>query len=72
MQVGVYTEYDEAGNITAGALYEQGLKIGEGVTNAEGKRTGEWKQFYADGAQIRRAFAEGKREALEVTRRRVN
>ena len=63
VRVGVYTEYDEAGNITAGALYEQGLKIGEGVTNAEGKRIGEWKQFYPDGAlKSEGAFAEGKRE----------
>ena len=63
VRVGVFHEYDESGKIIAGALYEQGIKIGEGITNSEGKRIGEWKQFYSDGAlKSEGAFGEGKRE----------
>ena len=63
VRVGVYTQYDNTGTIISGALYEQGFKIGEGITNAEGKRVGEWKQFYPDGAlKSEGDFAEGRRE----------
>ena len=63
VRVGVYTEFDEDGEIAFGALYENGLKIGEGITNAEGKRKGQWRQFYEDGAlKSEGAFTDGKRE----------
>jgi len=49
LREGVFTEYDEDGNIISGAVYEGGTQIAEGITNLEGKRIGIWKEFYPTG-----------------------
>ncbi len=47
---GVRREYDENGNITAGYLYDNGIKVAEGITREDGVRDGAWKMFYKDGS----------------------
>ncbi len=62
-RVGVFSEYDEEGMIISGALYEAGVKIGDGITNAQGQRIGFWRQFYSSGElKSEGAFSNGKRE----------
>lgn len=51
VRVGVYTEYNEQGSAVAGAVYEEGKKVADGITNAEGKRSGKWTQYYPSGAK---------------------
>lgn len=46
---GVRREYDEEGNIVAGAFFKDGNKIAEGITRNDGVRDGEWKDFYDNG-----------------------
>lgn len=53
---GVRRDYDLEGNIVSGAFYQDGEKVGEGITLKDGVRDGEWKEFYNNGA----LKAEGK------------
>lgn len=47
---GVRRDYDQEGNIVSGALYQDGEKVGEGITLEDGVRDGDWKEFYNNGA----------------------
>lgn len=47
---GVRRDYDREGNIVSGAFYEDGEKVGEGITLEDGVRDGEWQEFYNNGA----------------------
>jgi len=46
---GVRRDFDEEGNIVAGAVYKDGKKVAEGITKSDGVRDGDWKEFHADG-----------------------
>lgn len=46
---GVHREYDEEGNVIAGAIYENGIKLYEGIVDEEGRKQGPWKAFFATG-----------------------
>jgi len=62
-KVGVYTTYDEQGQILSGALYDNGMLIADGITGADGKRMGRWIQYYPSGARKSEGdYAEGLRE----------
>lgn len=47
---GVRREYSEEGEIVAGAVFENGKKIADGITGRDGVKHGDWKDFYPDGA----------------------
>ena len=49
-RVGVYTTYDERGEILSGAIYDGGVRIADGITGPDGKRMGRWVQYYSSGA----------------------
>ena len=56
---GVFREYSPEGNLVAGTLYVDGVRAGEGITDALGNRIGHWKLWYAEGG----LYAEGPYEA---------
>ncbi|MBX7050999.1 MAG: hypothetical protein K1X54_03090 [Flavobacteriales bacterium] len=46
---GNFREYDENGRETGGALFDNDVKVGEGMIDSLGRRIGSWKLFYHDG-----------------------
>ena len=57
---GVRREYDEQGNLVAGAYYENGLKTGSGITLTNGVRNGAWEEFFPDGSlRAEGSYADG-------------
>lgn len=46
---GNFREYDKSGNENGGALYDEDVKIGEGMIDSLGRRIGKWKLFYPEG-----------------------
>ncbi len=46
---GVRRDFDQEGNITSGALYEDGLKVADGITLEDGVRDGSWTTYYKNG-----------------------
>ncbi|MBI1266566.1 MAG: hypothetical protein GC193_03940 [Cryomorphaceae bacterium] len=60
---GVFREYNEEGVLSNGYLYEENLKIGEGVIDPEGKYQGPWKLFYPTGElRAEGSYVDGLRE----------
>lgn len=48
--VGTHRFYDGEGNIAGGKIYnDKGILLSEGIVDEEGKRQGDWKDFYASG-----------------------
>ncbi len=48
--VGTHRFYDDEGNIIDGKIYnDRGILLAEGIVDAEGKRQGDWKDYYASG-----------------------
>lgn len=48
--VGIHRRYDQNGNVTGSNIYNDAGKIvSEGIIDVEGKRSGEWKDYYPDG-----------------------
>jgi len=47
---GVRRDFDREGNIVSGAFFEDGEKVGEGITLEDGVRNGDWKLYYNNGA----------------------
>ncbi len=61
--VGLHQEFDEQGKVIAAIIYDDyGVKESEGLLDSEGRKTGEWKEFWDDGA-VRAAgsYKEGKK-----------
>jgi antitoxin component YwqK of YwqJK toxin-antitoxin module len=51
--VGIHRVFDKSGTVINGYLYsDEGVRLGEGIITAEGKKEGDWKYFSEDG-QIR-------------------
>lgn len=46
---GVHREYDKEGNVVASTIYDQGIKLFEGIVDGEGRKQGPWKHFYRSG-----------------------
>jgi antitoxin component YwqK of YwqJK toxin-antitoxin module len=60
---GIFREYDATGALVGGTLYVDGVRTGEGVTDALGNREGPWKLWYPDGSvQAEGVYAGGVRE----------
>lgn len=45
---GVWREFDEQGNVIKSQTYNKGALVGEGIVGTDGKRRGEYKEFYPD------------------------
>lgn len=45
---GVWREFDEDGNVINSQTYKNGALIGSGIVDTDGKRRGEYKEFYPD------------------------
>ena len=45
---GVWRDFDEDGNVIKSQTYKKGVLVGEGVVDTDGKRRGEYKEFYPD------------------------
>ena len=60
---GVFREYDLEGNLVGGAVYQNGTQVAEGITEANGLRSGAWKLFYDSGELFGEGgYEEGLRE----------
>lgn len=60
---GVFREYSPEGDLVAGTLYLDGVRAGEGVTDALGNRIGHWKLWYPEGGlQAEGPYVDGVRE----------
>ncbi|MDR2979101.1 MAG: hypothetical protein LBV02_01465, partial [Bacteroidales bacterium] len=46
---GIRREFDTAGNIIQGYVFSNGILRFEGITDLNGKRQGEWKEYYPTG-----------------------
>ena len=46
---GIRREFDTAGNVIKGYIFDNGLKKYEGITDLNGLRQGVWKEFYETG-----------------------
>ena len=46
---GVFRNYNPAGKLIGGEVYQNGIQVAEGVTEPDGDREGEWKLFYDTG-----------------------
>lgn len=45
---GVWREFDEDGNVVNSQTYKKGALVGEGIVGIDGKRRGDYKEFYPD------------------------
>ena len=45
---GIWREFDEEGNVIKSQTYKKGTLVGEGIVGTDGKRRGEYKEFYPD------------------------
>jgi antitoxin component YwqK of YwqJK toxin-antitoxin module len=46
---GVHREYNTEGEVIAARVYDQGIKLYEGIIDDQGRKQGPWKVFYRDG-----------------------
>ena len=47
---GVRREYDSTGNVIKSYIFHNGIKLGEGIVDDNGKKQGPWKEYYESGA----------------------
>lgn len=47
---GVHREYNEEGEVVSSTIYDQGIKLFEGIVDQQGRKQGPWKVFYRDGS----------------------
>lgn len=60
---GVFREFDAKGNISAGFVYDEDTKAGEGLMDTLGRKQGMWKWYYPDGTvRSQGAYKDGKRD----------
>lgn len=59
---GIWRTFDEQGNVVSSQTYRKGGLVSEGVVGTDGKRRGEYKEFYADSTlRAEGIFIDGKR-----------
>lgn len=50
LPVGIHREYNNDGTVKSSVIYnDQGIKVSEGIVTEDGRRNGEWKNFYDNG-----------------------
>ena len=45
---GVWRDFDEEGNVVNSQTYQNGVLVGQGIVDTDGKRRGKYKEFYSD------------------------
>ena len=59
---GVWREFDEDGNVLKSQTYRKGALVGEGIVDTDGKRRGDYKEFYPDSTlRAEGIFVDGER-----------
>lgn len=59
---GVWREFDENGKVLNSQTYENGVLVGQGIVDTDGKRRGQYKEFYPDSTlRAEGLFVEGQR-----------
>ena len=59
---GVWREFDEDGKVLNSQTYEKGVLVGQGIVDTDGKRRGQYKEFYPDSTlRAEGLFVEGQR-----------
>ena len=59
---GIWREFDEEGNVIKSQTYNKGGLINEGIVDTDGKRRGEYKEFYPDSTlRVEGLFIDGLR-----------
>lgn len=59
---GIWREFDEEGNVIKSQTYSKGGLINEGIVGTDGKRRGEYKEFYPDSTlRVEGLFIDGLR-----------
>jgi antitoxin component YwqK of YwqJK toxin-antitoxin module len=59
---GIWREFDEEGNVIKSQTYKKGSLVGEGIVDTDGKRRGEYKEFYSDSTlRAEGIFVDGER-----------
>jgi antitoxin component YwqK of YwqJK toxin-antitoxin module len=48
-QHGMFRNYDEDGNVLSGGVFNNGVKLGEGIPDKAGVKQGFWKEYYTTG-----------------------
>jgi antitoxin component YwqK of YwqJK toxin-antitoxin module len=49
--VGIHRNYNSSGNVTGSILYDDnGIEVGEGIIQNDGKKEGDWTYFYKNGS----------------------
>ncbi len=43
---GIRRDFDEEGKVSGGTIFEDGIKVAEGITLTDGVRQGAWKEYY--------------------------
>lgn len=62
---GVFRSYDQEGQVESSTLYENNIKVGEGIMDKEGREQGDWILFYPTGETFAEgAYEDGKRIGL--------
>ena len=60
---GTFREFDQNGKEVNGFIFENDLKVGEGLIDTIGRRQGTWKLFFPDGGTMAEgSYLNGKRE----------
>lgn len=61
--MGIHKFYDTTGRLVRAVWYNQlGIKIGQGMVDSAGKKTGKWTLFYEDGHRLAQGqYHDGKR-----------
>lgn len=47
---GIHRNYDSTGAVTASTVFDNGIKIGEGIVLKTGRKNSHWKTYYSNGA----------------------
>ena len=63
LQVGIYREYNQVGEVISGALYSNDSIVAEGITTLQGLKEGIWKHYYPGGdLHFVGSYENGKKE----------
>lgn len=49
VEEGVHRQFSEDGKVKSAVIYRKGRVIGDGIVDPEGRRQGEWKEYYETG-----------------------
>lgn len=67
VEEGIHRFYSMEGKIESSKIYRKGRVVGEGIVDAEGRKQGDWREFYETGElRSRGKYKDNRREGLWV------